>query len=183
MSQSINLPRNKRLQKNPEMLRRLREKKPLALARLIKQITQPALRRRGFAEAEVILRWPVIVGSEFEFMASPEKLVFPKNSPAGGTLYVTVKGSLATELQHRAPQIIDRINTYYGYRAVANLRLLQIPKNSPSSSMIQTDKVKNPPSPISAENQSKIKNIKHTRLREALQRLQVAISNRPTKIE
>ena len=47
---------------------------------------------------------------------------------AEGTLHVRIdSGSLAIELQHLEPLLIERINGYFGYRAVARLKLLQGP--------------------------------------------------------
>ena len=38
-----------------------------------------------------------------------------------------VDGPRAIEVQYRAGQILDRVNTYFGYRAVADMRILQAP--------------------------------------------------------
>ena len=40
-----------------------------------------------------------------------------------GVLQVRVAGPLAVELQHLAPQVLERVNTYLGYRAVTQLKL------------------------------------------------------------
>ena len=40
-------------------------------------------------------------------------------------LLVRVSGPLAIELQHLAPQVLERVNTYLGYRAVGQLKLRQ----------------------------------------------------------
>ena len=34
-------------------------------------------------------------------------------------------GAMALELQHQTPMLLERINSYFGYRAVAQLRLVQ----------------------------------------------------------
>ena len=46
---------------------------------------------------------------------------------SGGTLLLQVGGAAALELQHAAPQLLERINTYFGHQAVRQLRLLQMP--------------------------------------------------------
>jgi len=38
-----------------------------------------------------------------------------------------VAGTAALELQHSEPQLIERINSYFGHPAVARLRLIQAP--------------------------------------------------------
>ena len=50
----------------------------------------------------------------------------------GGTLHVRVgSGALALELQHLEPVVIERINTYFGYRAVERLKLVHGPLPAP----------------------------------------------------
>lgn len=98
---------------------------PVAAARIVKRVISPALRRRGFAESEVVLRWPEIVGVELARVATPEKLSFRRGRSADGTLHLKVAGPSALAIQHQAPMIMERINTFYGFRAVARLNLLQ----------------------------------------------------------
>ncbi|MEM7193207.1 MAG: DciA family protein, partial [Pseudomonadota bacterium] len=45
----------------------------------------------------------------------------------GATLVLRIEGPRAIEVQHRAPQMLERINAYFGYRAVTELRFLQAP--------------------------------------------------------
>ena len=47
----------------------------------------------------------------------------------GATLVLKVDGPRAIEVQHRAHQILERVNTHFGYRAIAQLRFLQAPVN------------------------------------------------------
>lgn len=80
-----------------------------------------AFRRYGFSRREIIARWPDIVGSALADCSLPERLTFPRDDRHGGSLYIRVQGSMAVELQHFEPMVIDRINSYYGYRAVERL--------------------------------------------------------------
>ena len=88
-------------------------------------------RKRGFFEASVFSDWADIVGSELAIQCVPLRLVRGDDGE-GGTLHVRVTGPLALELQHLEPQVIERINSYYGYRAVAHLRLHQGPISAPA---------------------------------------------------
>ena len=38
-----------------------------------------------------------------------------------------IEGPRAIEVQHRSGQILERVNSYFGYRAVAEMRILQTP--------------------------------------------------------
>lgn len=97
------------------------------LAALLPRLTRSALGRRGFAEGGIVADWPAIVGPELAASSLPERLVFPHGARSGGTLHVRVSGALALELQHLEPQVIERINGYFGYAAVARLKLRQAP--------------------------------------------------------
>ena len=54
----------------------------------------------------------------------------PRKAPGGPTApfwCCRVDGPRAIELQHRSDQILERLNVYFGYRAIAQLRFLQAP--------------------------------------------------------
>jgi hypothetical protein len=109
------------------------------LSQSLGKLLAPALRRRGFAVAEVLLRWPAIVGERLAAFTCPEQVSFaPRHGRVGGsagspasdtgaTLRLRVAPGMAPEIQHLEPLILERINGYYGYRAIARLRLVQRP--------------------------------------------------------
>ena len=43
----------------------------------------------------------------------------------GATLVLRTDGARAPEVEHLAPRIIERVNQFYGYRAVARIRITQ----------------------------------------------------------
>ena len=103
-------------------------------------LTKAALGSRGFAEAGLISDWAAIVGAETGRMSRPVSLKFPHAKSGadksgvgksgggqrqGGVLTVLAGGGAALELQHLKPQILERINAHFGYRAVAELRFQQ----------------------------------------------------------
>jgi hypothetical protein len=81
------------------------------------------MRRRGFTEAAIATRWPEIVGRPLSDHSRPFRIVFPRRQRRGGTLHLTVSGAFAPEVTHLSPQIIERINGYFGYGAVDRLEL------------------------------------------------------------
>lgn len=94
------------------------------LSRLVRRAVAPGFQAQGFAAAEVLIRWPEIVGVDVASVCQPERL---SGGRAGGTLIIRAAGAAALELQHRAPQVIDRVNHYFGYPAVQRLKLIQAP--------------------------------------------------------
>ena len=97
----------------------------------------PAARARGFATTALLSEWPAIVGAELAEFTMPDKVVWPKHRDddsqpkghrvEGAILVLRVEGPRAIEVQHRSGQILERVNSYFGYRAVAEMRILQAP--------------------------------------------------------
>lgn len=98
------------------------------VATTLPKITRKALGRRGLAEGSLIAEWPEIVGETLAARCLPIKLSFadPKRR-AEGTLILQVESAWTLELQHLAPQLIERINQSLGYAAVARLNFRQGP--------------------------------------------------------
>lgn len=81
--------------------------------------------RRGFAEGGLVAHWPAVVGEEIARATAPLKLSYPRGERRGGTLTLVVASARAVEIQHLVPQILERINGYLGFTAVARLKLEQ----------------------------------------------------------
>lgn len=85
-----------------------------------------AAAKRGFAEPDILLRWSEIVGAELAEQVRPVQISYGRAAPGfGATLVVQVPGARATEIEHRAARIVERVNAFYGYRAVSRLKLTQ----------------------------------------------------------
>lgn len=97
------------------------------LATTLARSVGPLLKRRGFAQARIVTEWALVVGEEMARRSMPERLVVARGAETGGTLILRVGGGWALEAQHLAPQIVERVNRFYGYPAVARLKLVQGP--------------------------------------------------------
>jgi hypothetical protein len=102
---------------------------PRAIAASVAKLTKPVLDKRGRAFAALVGEWAEIVGPALAPVTLPEKL---STGPAsdlepGAVLTMRVAGAAALEIQHTAPQILERINAFLGYTAVSRLKLVQAP--------------------------------------------------------
>jgi hypothetical protein len=144
-----------------------------ALAAEVPRIAAPALGKRGFAEAHLIAEWASIVGAELADKISPDRLSFARGERREGTLRLRVAPGLGPEVQHRTPQILERINGFFGYRAIARLMLVQGPPARPARAL--------PPRPrplAPAEREAldrRLAAIAEPQLRDALRRLGTAV--------
>ncbi|HMA52000.1 MAG TPA: DciA family protein [Magnetospirillaceae bacterium] len=144
---------------------------PKAIAEFSRQLTKQPLGKRGFSEVSLITNWPEIVGQAQALGSVPLKIAFPREERSGGTLHVRVStGGLATEFQYRKELIISRINSHFGYGAVADLRITQghVPPRMPRK--------KTPPPPVlpaEQENdlQQRLAGVEDDEMREALAKL------------
>ncbi len=87
--------------------------------------TSSVYRRRGFCEYHIIKDWAYIVGEKWAALTVPDKLLFPRGSRKNGTLYLRVYGAAALLIQYIEPEIVERANTYFGYQAIGQVKLLQ----------------------------------------------------------
>lgn len=95
-----------------------------------REITKAVFQRYGFAHAELLRRWPEIVGEDLARWCEPERIKWPRTAneqaqKMGGTLVIRAAPGRGLELQHEAPMILERVNRYYGYGAVGQVRINQ----------------------------------------------------------
>lgn len=106
-----------------------RSRKYEGLAPLTKEIhslTQNIFGQKGFVSVDLITNWADIVGPDLAQGVVPTKLTFPQNQRSKGTLHVrTASGAFALLFEHQKMRVIDRINTYFGYPAVAQINQTQ----------------------------------------------------------
>ncbi len=90
-------------------------------------ILSPVFRKRGFAQTDIITQWPQIVGPTMADQCRPERLMWPRDeaNADGATLHMVVAHGWATEVQHLEPVIVERVNRFFGWRAVTRLKLRQ----------------------------------------------------------
>lgn len=99
-----------------------------ALGSSLTAVTKRAFARRGLTGADIARQWPAIVGRELAAHCRPRQLRFPKAGEAvDGRLTLRVAPGWALEVQHLEPLVLERINGYFGYRAVTRLVLQQGP--------------------------------------------------------
>jgi hypothetical protein len=100
------------------------------LAKHFRDITKAAFARYGFAESDVVAHWAAIVGEDLAAVSAPERIKWPKGAgeagqKQGGTLVIRAAPGRALELQYEASRIISRINSFFGYGAIAALKVMQ----------------------------------------------------------
>jgi hypothetical protein len=134
-----------------------------------------AFARQGFASTGLVTHWPEIVGPEIADHAEPMRMVWPRrvheDDPDPATLVLRVEGPVALEIQHLSGVIIERVNRFFGWRAVGRIQIRQAPLRRP-------EKKKPPPPPdpdMVARLAAGLSDIGDDALRDALARLGASV--------
>jgi hypothetical protein len=109
--------------------------KPKASARrvgeLLERCLSQTLARQGFASTELVTRWREIAGAEIAAHAEPIKIHWPRGPHADAaepaTLLLRVEGPSGIEIQHLSGVILERVNRFFGWRAIGKIALRQAP--------------------------------------------------------
>lgn len=111
----------------PKPYQRPRGGEARQVSALMPEIGRAAFRKFGFVQSSVVSRWDEIVGARYAAVSAPEAIRFPIGKKSDGTLELTVEGAHATMIQHVLPEIIERVNRFFGYGAVARVKVRQGP--------------------------------------------------------
>lgn len=120
------------------------------------KITAKCFERYGFHSAEIITTWATVAGPELAAIAVPERISWPRAKPGatahpsetpsnaqpasrrggpkrgerpadGATLVLRTDPAHALDIEYRAAEIADKLNRYFGYRAIAQVKVRQGP--------------------------------------------------------
>ena len=152
---------------------------PRTLSELTGATLSDALRRQGFASAEIVARWADIAGPEIAAYCEPIKINWPRavdgdegpGEPA--TLVLRVEGPAAIEVQHQSAVILERVNRFFGWAAIGRIALRQAPlrRHVPAAAPA-------PPDPAAAADIAAALPIEDQDLRQALGRLGAAVKRK-----
>jgi hypothetical protein len=139
-----------------------------AISDLMPEVGRTAFRRFGFVQSSVVSRWPEIVGPRHARVCTPESIRFPPGEKHDGILQLVVVAAHAPLIQHVVPEIMERVNRFFGYNAIAKVKLRQGEVKPPPASA-----PKAPPSlkPIPMELGESLRDIGDPELRAVLESL------------
>lgn len=161
----------------------VRHQGPRPLAELVGSLVAPACRRRGVANAALMIDPADVFGERFARSAAIDRIVWPAQGAeaAGATLVVRADGAAALALQHVAPQIIERVNVIIGWPAIGRLRLTQAGGRAcrPPSALAARAVPVPPADPAGlAAVAARLGDVGHSDLKDALSRLGARVAER-----
>ena len=127
------------------------------------------LRKSGYNYSEIVSKWNILVGKEISSIAHP-KLIRTSKKDRMGLLVLAVKRGDEIVAEYSKKEIINKINSYFGYRLINEIRLKSI--NS------ETKKIKNNNLKKFSKNfEKKINEIKNKDIRNSLSQFLDVIKN------
>jgi hypothetical protein len=142
-------------------------------------LIDPVLARRAGISTALLGSWDDIVGADFADCTRPEKIAWAKRGGPGegayqpGVLTIACEGARALFLTHAQGELIQRINGFFGFSAVHQIRIVQ----KPVSQHIRRSRTPPPLKGAAAIRlETMMEGIEDEKLRAAVQRLGTAVS-------
>ena len=108
-----------------------------AVGSFVPKLTTKVFEKYGFHSAEIMTNWRQVAGADIAAWTEPERIRWPRTPNVetednatgrqGATLVIRVEPARALDIEYRGAEIIERINRYFGYRAVETLKIVQAP--------------------------------------------------------
>jgi hypothetical protein len=128
------------------------------------------LKKNGYNYSEIISKWNILVGKDISDCAYPKSIKMKKGD-SNGTLVLAIKRGDEINVEYSKREIIDKINSYFGYKLINEIKLQTF--NSES----EKTKNKNNLEKFSKNLQEKIEQIKSEGIKNSLSQLLKAIKN------
>jgi len=93
-------------------------------SKLVQGRVRDASASRGFAQSHLLTQWEDVVGSDIASVARPVEVSYARGG-FGATLVLLTTGAQAPMLEMQKEQIRSRVNSVYGYNAIARIRITQ----------------------------------------------------------
>lgn len=152
------------------------------IAEIANGLIDPILAKRAGINTLLLGSWDEIAGEQFAGCSRPERIRWPRQDGpdetgggfAPGLLTIACEGARALFLMHQEAELISRVNSFFGFRAISQIRIVQkaisIPPRKPKARPLDA-KEKNRLASMLAE-------VEDPRLRAALERLGTGVIGR-----
>jgi len=122
------------------------------------------LKKSGYNYSEIISKWNMLVGKDISSCSYPKSIKMTKGD-TNGLLVLAVKRGNEITVEYSKKEIINKINSYFGYRLINEIRLKTI--NSETKKIKNNNTLKK----FSKNFEKKINEIKNKDIRDSLSQL------------
>ncbi|WP_340160023.1 DciA family protein [uncultured Hoeflea sp.] len=154
----------------------------LQIAEIANGLIDPILAKRAGINTLLLASWDEIAGEQFADCSRPERIRWPRQDGPDetgggftpGLLTIACEGARALFLMHQEAELISRVNSFFGFRAISQIKIIQkavhVPERKPSAR------------PLDAREKKRLDEmlaeVEDPRLREALERLGTGVLGR-----
>ena len=129
------------------------------------------LKKNGYNYSEIVSKWNIMVGKDISNYSYPKSIKIEKGN-LKGTLIINVKRGNEITLEYSKKEIIDKINSFFGYNCISQVTL-KIVQEKIKTTRNKFPKIKN----LSKINE-KIDNVKNNQLKSSLNNFLKAFNER-----
>ena len=80
------------------------------------------LKKNGYNYSEIISKWSTLLGKDISNCCYPKSIKMKKRD-SNGTLILQVKRGDEIQIEYSKKEIIDKINSYFGYKLIDEIKL------------------------------------------------------------
>ena len=128
------------------------------------------LKKNGYNYAEIISKWNMLMGKDISNFSYPKSIKMTKGNN-NGILVIAVKRGNELNIEYSKKKIIDKINSYFGYRLINEVKLQTF------NSKIKKIKKTSILSKFSKNFEKKVNEIENENIRNSLSELLNEIKN------
>ena len=101
--------------------------KPRALSDVVPGLAKDILGKKSLLFGKMVLEWPHIAGAEMAAKAVTLDIKFSKKTDqkSQATLHLAVQSAYALELSYQKSLLIERLNMFFGYPAIKDIKIIQ----------------------------------------------------------
>ena len=128
------------------------------------------LRKHGYNYSEIISKWNILVGDEISKCSFPKSMKMTKGS-SSTTLEIGVERGNEIIIEYSKKEIINKINSYFGYKLINEIRLSTI------NSKRKKEKKRKNLFKFSKDFEKKINQVQNKEIKKSLSQLLNAIND------
>lgn len=155
------------------------------IAEIANRLIDPILAKRAGINTLLLASWDEIAGEQFAGCSRPERIRWPRQDGpdetgggfSPGVLTIACEGARALFLMHQEAEVIARVNSFFGFRAVSQIRIVQKAVHVPTRKLASR--------PLDATEKHRLAGmlaeVEDPRLRQSLERLGAGVMSRRPK--
>ena len=128
------------------------------------------LKKNGYNYSEIISKWNILVGDEISKCYFPKSIKMAKGN-SNATLVIGVERGNEIIVEYSKNEIVNKINSYFGYKLINEIRLLTI------NSKKEKEKKRKNLFKFSKDFEKKINQVENKEIKKSLSQLLNAINN------